>query len=178
MFYVHENTACPSLTFKSKVETVQLLLAQSIDQRKQTVEQKRSLTRRKRWTRSWGQAQKRHNAVCKFNSIYLCVFRVRTEQDVSSTAGQEASAHSQPAHSVLPCRVALYLENTDAQEPGLWGIKKDKSFPDKNQHPTVTFLKTDVNCSLKFLSFFWNPAVFELYKSKSKWAHKGVLNQI
>lgn len=39
IFNVHENTACPLLTFKSKVETVQLLLTQSIDQRKQTVQQ-------------------------------------------------------------------------------------------------------------------------------------------
>lgn len=39
MFYVRENAACPLLTFKSKVETVQLLLTQSIDQRKQTVQQ-------------------------------------------------------------------------------------------------------------------------------------------
>lgn len=63
----------------------------------------------------------KHVLDISFNWIYFRGIHMWTEQDVRSTAGQEAPAHSQPVHAVLPCRAALHLESTNSQQPGLWG---------------------------------------------------------
>lgn len=65
-------------------------------------------------------SQQRELVLLNSHSTYFCASGTWAEQDVRWAAGEEASAHGQPGHSVLrPCRSALRLESTHAQQPGL-----------------------------------------------------------
>lgn len=65
-------------------------------------------------------SQQRELALLNSHSTYFCASGTRAEQDARWAAGEEASAHGQPGRSVLrPCRSAMRLESTHAQQPGL-----------------------------------------------------------
>lgn len=70
-------------------------------------------------------SQQRELALLNSHSTYFCASGTRAQQDARWAAGEEASAHGQPGRSVLrPCRSALRLESTHAQQPGLWGTMR------------------------------------------------------